>query len=72
LPIGIIVGAYLSIFFPFLAAPAVFGAFPAIAAMILSLTISELIAVAGIGYSLLIVFSRPGIIGAFRSKGLPA
>jgi uncharacterized membrane protein len=72
LPIGFIVGAYLSIFFPFLAAPAVFSALPAIAAMILSLTISELIAVAGIGYSLLMVFSRPGIIGALRSKGLPA
>jgi uncharacterized membrane protein len=72
LPIGLIVGAYLSIFFPFLAAPAILGALPAIAAMIISLTISELVAVAGIGYSLLMVFSRPGIIGALRSKGLPA
>jgi uncharacterized membrane protein len=71
LPIGFVVGAYLSIFFPFLAAPEVFSALPAIVGMIVSLTISSLIAVAGIGYSLLLVLSRPGIIGALRSKGLP-
>jgi uncharacterized membrane protein len=70
LPIGFVVGAYLSIFFPFLAAPEVFSALPAIVAMIVSLTISSLIAIAGIGYLLLLVFSRPGIKGALRSKGL--
>jgi uncharacterized membrane protein len=69
-PIGLIVGAYLSIFFPFLAAPEVLSALPAIAAMIVSLTVSELIAIAGIGYSLLLVLSKPGIVGALRSQGL--
>ena len=70
LPIGLVVGAYLSIFFPFLTPPQVFNALPAIAAMIVSLTISSIIAIAGIGYSLLLVLSRPGIIGALKSEGL--
>ena len=70
LPIGIIVGAYLSIFFPFLTPPSVLNALPATAAMILSLTISSIIAIAGIGYSLLLVLSRPGIIGPLKSEGL--
>ncbi|MGD0160089.1 MAG: QueT transporter family protein [Candidatus Bathyarchaeia archaeon] len=70
LPIGLIVGAYLSIFFPFLTPPPVLNALPATAAMILSLTISSIIAIAGIGYSLLLVLSRPGIIGPLKSEGL--
>jgi uncharacterized membrane protein len=70
LPIGIMVGGYLTIFFPFLTPPGVLNALPAIAAMIVSLTISSIIAIAGIGYSLLLVLSRPGIIGALKSKGL--
>jgi uncharacterized membrane protein len=70
LPIGLIVGAYLSIFFQFLTPPEVLNALPAIAAMIVSITISSLIAIAGIGYSLLLILSRPGIIGSLRSKGL--
>jgi hypothetical protein len=70
LPIGLIVGAYLSIFFQYLTPPQVLSALPAIAAMIVSITISSLIAIAGIGYSLLLILSRPEIIGSLRSKGL--
>jgi uncharacterized membrane protein len=66
LPIGLVVGAYLTIFFP---PPQVLNALPAIAAMIVSLTISSIIAIAGIGYSLLLVLSRPGIIRAIKSEG---
>jgi uncharacterized membrane protein len=69
LPIGLIVGAYLSIFFQF-TPPEVLSALPAIVAMIVSITISSLLAIAGIGYSLLLILSRPGIIGSLRSKGL--
>lgn len=70
LPIGFMVGAYLSIFFPFLTPPEILSSMPAIAAMILSLTISTLIAIAGVGYLLLRVLSRPAIIGPLRSRGL--
>ena len=70
LPIGLVVGAYLSIFFPFLTPPEVLNALPAIAAMIVSLTISSVIAIAGIGYSLLLVLSRPEIIRALKPEGL--
>jgi uncharacterized membrane protein len=70
LPVGVGVGAYLSIFFPFLTPPEIFSAMPAIVAMVVSLTISSMIAIAGIGYSLLLVLSRPAIIGALKSKGL--
>jgi len=67
LPIGLIVGSYLTIFFP---PPQVLSALPAIAAMIISLTISSWIAIAGIGYSLLTILSRPGIAGPLKSEGL--
>jgi len=67
LPIGLIVGSYLTIFFP---APEVLSALPVIAAMIISITISELIAIAGIGYSLLLVLSRRGLPEALKSEGL--
>jgi uncharacterized membrane protein len=70
LPIGLMVGAYLSIFFPFLTPPEVLSVLPAIAAMIVSLTISSLIAIAGIGYLLLTVISRPSILGTLESRGL--
>jgi len=70
LPIGLVVGAYLSIFFPFLTPPQILSVLPATAAMIASLTMSSIIAIAGIGYSLLLVLSRPGIIGALKSLGL--
>ena len=70
LPIGLVVGAYLSIFFPFLTPPEVFSALPPIAAMIVSITISSLIAVAGIGYALLSIMGRPSIIDSLESHGL--
>lgn len=69
-PIGLIVGSYLAIFFPFLTPPEIFSALPALAAMVISLTISSLIAIAGIGYSLLLVLSRPGITDLLKSDGL--
>ncbi|UCF45308.1 MAG: QueT transporter family protein [Candidatus Bathyarchaeota archaeon] len=67
LPIGFIVGGYLWLFFP---PPDVFGILPAWAAMIASITISSLIAVAVIGYALLSILSRPGIIEPLKSRGL--
>lgn len=70
LPIGIVVGAYLSIFFPNLAPPEALITLPAMVAMILSITISSLIAIAGIGYLLLLVLERPGIMEPLKSRGL--
>jgi uncharacterized membrane protein len=70
LPIGVIVGSYLWLFFPFLSPPEVLNFLPAWAAMIVSITISSLIAVALVGYSLLSALSRPGIIGPLKSRGL--
>jgi uncharacterized membrane protein len=70
LPIGLVVGAYLSIFFPFLTPPEVLNALPPIAAMVVSITISSLIAVAGIGYVLLSIIGRSSIIGSLESRGL--
>jgi uncharacterized membrane protein len=67
LPIGFIVGAYLSLFFHF-SPPEILNALPATAAMIVSLTISELIVIAGLGYSLLLALSKPGIISALKSE----
>jgi len=66
LPIGIIVGGYLWVFFP---PPNIFG-LPVWAAMILSITISSLIAIAVVGYSLLTILSRPGVIEPLKSRGL--
>ena len=70
LPIGLVVGAYLSIFFPFLTPPEVLNALPPIAAMVVSITISSLIAVAGIGYVLLSIIGRSSIMGSLESRGL--
>lgn len=70
LPIGLVVGAYLSIFFPFLTPPEVLNALPPIAAMVVSITISSLIAVAGVGYLLLSIIGRSNIIGSLESRGL--
>jgi hypothetical protein len=68
LPIGIIVGGYLWLFFP---PPSIFGlSLPAWAAMMASITISSLIAMAVIGYSLLKVLSRPSFVAALRAQGL--
>lgn len=69
-PIGIIVGSYLWIFFP---PPDIFGLqLPMWSAMIISITISTLIAVAGIGYSLLKIVSRKSVIGPLKSRGIKA
>ncbi len=70
LPIGVIVGGYLWLFFPFLTPPEVLSFLPAWVAMIVSLTISSLIAVAVIGYGLLLVLSRKGIMEPLKSRGL--
>jgi hypothetical protein len=68
LPIGIIVGGYLWLFFP---PPDIFGlALPIWAAMIVSITLSSWIAIAVLGYSLLTIFSRTNIIGPLKSRGL--
>jgi len=66
--IGLIVGGYLWLF---LEPPVIFGLMmPAWAAMIVSLTISSLIATALIGYVLLTVLSKPSIIEPLRNQGL--
>lgn len=67
LPIGLIVGSYLWLFFP---PPEVFAFLPVWAAMIVSLTMSSFIAIAVIGYLLLTALSRPGVIEPLKSRGL--
>jgi uncharacterized membrane protein len=67
LPIGFVVGSYLWLFVP---PPGLLGALPVWAAMILSITVSSLIAVAGIGYFLLSVLSRRNVIEPLKSHGL--
>jgi len=68
LPIGIIVGGgYLWMFFP---PPSEFNFLPAWAAMALSISISSLIAVAGVGYILLKTLTKPAIIDSLKSHGL--
>lgn len=68
LPIGIIVGSYLWIFFP---PPSIFGLqLPIWGAMIMSITISTLIAVAGIGYALLKSLSSSSVTRALKSLGV--
>lgn len=68
-PIGIIVGGgYLWWFFE---PPSIFGlSLPTWMAMMISITISSLIATAVIGYALLKILSRPGIIEPLKSRGL--
>jgi len=66
--IGIIVGGYLWIFIP---PPGIFGfALPAWLAMMISITISSLIAIAAIGYLLVSILRRPNILMMFKSRGL--
>ena len=67
LPVGLIVGSYLWLFFP---PPDILSIMPAWAAMIASITISSLIAVGVLGYTVLSVLSSPKIIGPLRSRGL--
>jgi uncharacterized membrane protein len=70
LPVGLIVGSYLWLFFPFLSPPEMLSFLPAWAAMIVSLTVSSLIAITVIGYLVLSVLSRPNIIEPLKSRGL--
>jgi hypothetical protein len=68
LPIGIIVGSYLWMFFP---PPEIFGLqLPVWGAMIASITISTLIAVAGIGYAILKTLSSSSVTSALKSRGV--
>lgn len=68
LPIGVIVGGYLSLFFD---PPDILGlALPAWAAMIVSITLSSWVAMSIIGYGLLTILSRPTVIGPLKSRGL--
>lgn len=68
-PIGVIVGGgYLWWFFD---PPDIFGlSLPAWMAMMISITISSLVAIAVIGYTLLKLLGRPGIIEPLKSRGL--
>jgi len=68
LPIGFIVGSYLLVFFP---PPDIFGlSLSPWLAMVVSITLSSLIAIAGIGYMLLSALSRPGVAKPLASRGL--
>ena len=68
LPIGVIVGSYLWLFFP---PPDIFGLqLPLWGAMIVSITISTLIAIAGIGYVILKTLSSSSIVNVLKSHGL--
>ncbi len=68
LPIGVIVGGYLWLFFT---PPDIFGlSLPEWAGMMVSITVSSLIATAVIGYSLLTILSRPNIVEPLKSRGL--
>jgi len=67
LPIGIIVGSYLWLFFP---PPEILAFLPVWAAMIVSITISSFIAITGFGYVLLTALSKPSIIEPLKSHGL--
>jgi len=71
LSVGFIVGGYLWTF-PFLI-PSFLESLPAwavIIGMIGLITISSLIAIAGIGYALLRILSRPALIESLKSRGL--
>jgi uncharacterized membrane protein len=68
LPIGLIVGGYLWIFFP---PPDIFGLnLPMWLAMMISITISTLISIAVIGYTLLKVLTRSKVINYLKSSNI--
>ncbi len=68
LPVGVVVGGYLWVFFP---PPGALGAVvPAWAGMVVSVTLSSLIAVGGIGYGVLKAMLRPGVVETLRSSGI--
>jgi uncharacterized membrane protein len=68
-PIGFIVGGYLWLIFGF-SPPDVLSMLPAWAAMIVSITISSLVATAIIGYLLLSILSKPTVLEPLKSRGL--
>jgi hypothetical protein len=70
-PIGLIVGGgYLWLLFD---PPSIFGLdLPAWAAMLVSITMSSLVATAVIGYALLRILSSPEVIEPLKSRGLKA
>lgn len=68
-PVGIIVGSYLWLFFDFQID--VFGLqIPAWATMMVSVTISTLIVMSGIGYAILKTLSSSSFIETFKSWGI--
>jgi hypothetical protein len=68
LPIGVVVGGYLWLFFP---PPSIFELnLPMWAAMMASITISSLIAIAGLGYALLKALNRKEILDILRQRGV--
>lgn len=67
LPIGLIVGGYLWLFFR---PPEILSVLPVWAGMIASIAISSLVAIAVLGYIVLKLLSRPSIIEPLRSLGL--
>ena len=69
-PVGLIVGGELWFFFSFAPSSDLLAGFPPWAAMIASITISSLIAIAIIGYAVLSILSRPSIIEPLKSCGL--
>lgn len=75
-PLGVIIGSYLYFLYiqgnPFVQQLPEFPglSLPAWAAIILSVTISSIVAITVIGYSLLTLLSRPNIIGPLKSRGL--
>jgi uncharacterized membrane protein len=68
LPVGLIVGSYLWILIP--QSPEGLSIFPLWIAMIVSITLSSMISIAGIGYTLLSIIGRKGIIEPLKSRGL--
>jgi len=69
LPVGVIVGGgYLWIFYPYQPSELVF--LPAWFTTLLSISISSLIAIAVVGYTVLLTLSRPNIIEPLKSRGL--
>lgn len=67
LPIGVIVGGYLWLFFP---PPESLSFLSPWAAMIVSLTISSFIVISVLGYALLVALSYPSILEPLKARGL--
>ncbi|MFQ6054043.1 MAG: QueT transporter family protein, partial [Candidatus Bathyarchaeia archaeon] len=66
--IGVIVGGYLGIYFP---PPSIMGLnLPVWAAMVVSITLSSLIAIAGVGHLLVRALAASGFVEVLESRGL--